>query len=75
MSDRMFLRGLGCGALLMLGADALHWLVSSSMHPDASFLRQILVALQLLVGLGGGVLLIRIAQREAPSRRAGGPGE
>lgn len=54
---RSFDLGVLAGILLMLGADAIRWFIAS-WHPDAGAARTILVALQLVVCLGGAVWLI-----------------
>lgn len=45
------------GVLAMIGASAAHWLITPIQHPDASNMQQLLVVLQLLIGLGGALWL------------------
>lgn len=64
MPNRSFELGLFTGLLLMFGADAIHWMITGSAHPDASTVRQILVVVQALVGFGGAVLLYQRARKQ-----------
>ncbi len=48
---RAFDQGMAAGIFLMLGADAVYWFVST-WTPGVSTLRAVLVAIQLIVGLG-----------------------
>ena len=54
---RSFDLGVLAGILLMLGADAIRWFIVS-WHTDAGAARTTLVALQLVVCLGGAAWLI-----------------
>ena len=70
-----FVRGLFVGLLSGLGSQAVHWFITPMAHPDASSLREVGVALQLLVGYGGAAwLFYRSAaiarQRARPPRSA-----
>lgn len=65
MSERrVFGRGVVAGVLLMLGAQAANWLIGA--NPPSGSLRTYLVALQLVVGLGGAAWLMLRRLREAP---------
>ena len=58
-TKRAFDRGLIAGLLLMLGGQAIYWFITPMSHPDAGSTQTALVALQCLVGLGGGAWLLR----------------
>ena len=58
-SKKAFDRGLLAGLLLMLGAQGVYWFITPHSHPDAGSLRTALVAIQCLVGFGGGAWLMR----------------
>ena len=51
----------------LLGAQALHWLMTPTRHPDASTVRTIAVVVQAIVGFGAVVWLTR--QRRATRPR------
>jgi hypothetical protein len=44
-------------ALALIGAQAVHWLLTPMAHPDASGLRTAGVVLQAIAGFGGAVWL------------------
>lgn len=63
MYDATFIKGLFAGILLMLGGQAGHWFITPLAHPDASTLRHVLVALQAVIGFGGGAWFFSAARK------------
>ena len=61
---RYFDYGLITGVLLMLAANAAHWLLTS--HPDATPARTSAVVVQMLVGIVGAIWLVRARRRASP---------
>ncbi len=49
--------GAFAGMLWMLGAYAVHWLITPMRHPDASSVERWFVLGQMVVGFGGGLWL------------------
>lgn len=52
-------RGFLAAALLVVGAQAVHWFLTPMAHPDATDLRTGMAALQCVLGIGGGLWLLR----------------
>ena len=66
---RYFDYGLMAGVLLMLAANAMHWLLTS--HRDATPARTSAVVVQMLVGIAGSIWLVRSRRRASPPTSPG----
>lgn len=63
-----FRRGVVVGMLLMIGAIAVHWMITPLRHPEATELEQVAAIVQLAVGFGGAAWLAW-RQRSREKRR------
>jgi hypothetical protein len=52
-----FSQGVLAGALIMVGADSLHWFITPAAHPGASTGRTLAVALQAVLAFGIAIAL------------------
>lgn len=66
INDASFRSGVVVGLLAMVGAQAIHWLITPGNHPGASTVRTIGVVIQAIVGVGGA-MWIGFKRRSRPA--------
>jgi hypothetical protein len=56
-ADASFRAGVTAGMLLLIGASAVHWMITPVAHPTATDLDRVGNAVQLLAGFGGALFV------------------